>query len=520
MRTSFTSSASVPAGTAVIAIPVASEGPVPAEVGLSRAQLSAMGFEGRCCSTLALPPAPRSKSARVLVGIGAVKDLDENTMRNIGAAAARACSRHASMATTVAGAGRLDRRAAAKAFVEGAALALHRWAELKRDKSSVPSLRRIVLVSADAQVRAGIAEGTAVATAVCTARDHANTPPSHLTATRFAREAVAIARKTGLRATVYDKKQLQAMGCGGIVGVNAGSVEPPRVVKLVWAPAGATKKVVLVGKGVMYDSGGISLKPSDASHASMKMDMSGAAAVLGAMSALRALKVKTHVTAYLMCTDNLPSGSAMKLGDVLTFRNGKTAEIHNTDAEGRLILADGLSLGAETKPDAMVDIATLTGACMAALGKKMAGVLGNDQGVVDQLLASSRRTDELIWQLPLFGDYRALLDSNVADMKNVGGPYGGAITAALFLNEFTAGVPWAHLDIAGPMESDGDNGWLNRGATAFGTRLLIDFVANFQPVSAKKSAGRKPAAKKSAAKKSVSKPARKTAARRKPAAKK
>jgi leucyl aminopeptidase len=215
------------------------------------------------------------------------------------------------------------------------------------------------------------------------------------------------------------------------------------------------------------------------------------------MSALRALKVKTHVTAYLMCTDNLPSGSAMKLGDVLTFRNGKTAEIHNTDAEGRLILADGLSLGAETKPDAMVDIATLTGACMAALGKKMAGVLGNNQGVVDQLLASSRRTDELIWQLPLFQDYRALLDSNVADMKNVGGPYGGAITASLFLNEFTGGVPWAHLDIAGPMEADGDNGWLNRGATAFGTRLLIDFVANFDPAGlkqasvAKKSTGSK-----------------------------
>ncbi|MEY4009686.1 MAG: hypothetical protein RL644_208 [Actinomycetota bacterium] len=497
MRTTFTSSKSVPAGTAVVAIPVASDGPVPAEIGLTRAQLAAMGFEGRCCSTLALPPAARSKTARVLVGIGAVKDLDENTMRNIGAAAARACSRHASMATSIAGAGRLDRRAAAKVFVEGAALALHRWADLKHDKSSVPALRKVVLLSADAQVRTGIAEGTAVATAVCTARDHANTPPSHLTATRFAREAVAIARKSGLRATVYDKKQLQAMGCGGIVGVNAGSVEPPRVVKLVWAPAGAKKKVVLVGKGVMYDSGGISLKPSDASHASMKMDMSGAAAVLGTMSALRALKVKTHVTAYLMCTDNLPSGSAMKLGDVLTFRNGKTAEIHNTDAEGRLILADGLSLGAETKPDAMVDIATLTGACMAALGKKMAGVLGNNQGVVDQLLASSRRTDELIWQLPLFQDYRALLDSNVADMKNVGGPYGGAITASLFLNEFTGGIPWAHLDIAGPMEADGDNGWLNRGATAFGTRLLIDFVANFDPAGlkqasvAKKSTGSK-----------------------------
>ncbi|MFZ9445398.1 MAG: leucyl aminopeptidase [Ilumatobacteraceae bacterium] len=479
MRTTFTSSKSVPAGTAVVAIPVASDGPVPAEIGLTRAQLAAMGFEGRCCSTLALPPAARSKTARVLVGIGAVKDLDENTMRNIGAAAARACSRHASMATSIAGAGRLDRRAAAKVFVEGAALALHRWADLKHDKSSVPALRKVVLLSADAQVRTGIAEGTAVATAVCTARDHANTPPSHLTATRFAREAVAIAKKSGLRATVYDKKQLQAMGCGGIVGVNAGSVEPPRVVKLVWAPAGAKKKVVLVGKGVMYDSGGISLKPSDASHASMKMDMSGAAAVLGAMSALKALKVKTHVTAYLMCTDNLPSGSAMKLGDVLTFRNGKTAEIHNTDAEGRLVLADGLSLGVETKPDAMVDIATLTGACMAALGTKIAGVLGTNDAFIDQVKSAAGRADEPVWQLPLERDYRRLLDSNVADMRNIGGPYGGAITAALFLAEFTGDVPWAHLDIAGPMSVDGDDGWLSRGATGFGTRLLIDLALNF-----------------------------------------
>jgi len=487
MRTSFTVAKSVPATAAIIAIPVASDGPVPKEVSLTRAQLSAMGFEGKCCTTMPIAPAPGSKSARVLVGIGAVKDINEATMRNIGAAAARACAKHGSMATTLAGVSRLNKRSAAKVFVEGASLALHRWVNLKNDKSSLPTLTKITLVGDSADAKAGVAEGVAVATAVCTARDHANTPPSHLTATKFAKEAVAIAKKSGLKVTVYDKKQLEAMGCGGIVGVNAGSVEPPRVVKLVWAPAGATNKVVLVGKGVMYDSGGISLKPSDASHASMKMDMSGAAAVLGAMSALKALKVKTHVTAYLMCTDNLPSGSAMKLGDVLTFRNGKTAEIHNTDAEGRLILADGLALGAEGKPDAMVDIATLTGACLAALGKKMAGVLGNNQGVVDQLLASSGRTDELLWQLPLFQDYRALLDSNVADMKNVGGPYGGAITASLFLNEFTNGVPWAHLDIAGPMEADGDNGWLNRGATAFGTRLLIDFVANFKkPVKAPK----------------------------------
>jgi leucyl aminopeptidase len=180
-----------------------------------------------------------------------------------------------------------------------------------------------------------------------------------------------------------------------------------------------------------------------------------------------------------MCTDNMPSGSALKLGDVLTMRNGKTVEIHNTDAEGRLILADGLSLGSELKPDAMLDIATLTGACMGALGKHMAGVLGNNDGVLDQIRASSARTDELVWELPMHRPYRSLLDSNVADMRNIGGPLAGATTASLFLSEFVGATPWVHIDMAGPMESDGDNGWLNRGATAYGTRLMIDFCANF-----------------------------------------
>jgi leucyl aminopeptidase len=207
--------------------------------------------------------------------------------------------------------------------------------------------------------------------------------------------------------------------------------------------------------------------------------MSGAAAVLSAMSTLAALGCPTKVTGYLMCTDNRPSGSAMAMGDVLTFRNGKTSEIHNTDAEGRLILADGLSLAVESKPHAIVDIATLTGACIAALGPKIAGVLGSNQDFVDQVIGAASTTDEPVWQLPLERSYRRFLDSNVADMKNVGGPYGGAITAALFLNEFTGDVPWAHLDIAGPMNVDGDDGWLSRGATGYGTRLLIELAMKF-----------------------------------------
>jgi leucyl aminopeptidase len=197
------------------------------------------------------------------------------------------------------------------------------------------------------------------------------------------------------------------------------------------------------------------------------------------MSSLKALKCKSAVTGYLMCTDNMPSGSALKLGDVLTFRNGKTAEIHNTDAEGRLVLADGLALGVEAKPDAIVDIATLTGAIVGALGMKMSGVFGNDQPFVDRVKAAATETDEPLWQMPLESKYRKLLDSNVADMKNVGGPYGGAILAALFLNEFVGDTPWAHLDIAGTMNSESDDGWLSRGATGFGTRLLIQLALDF-----------------------------------------
>jgi leucyl aminopeptidase len=211
----------------------------------------------------------------------------------------------------------------------------------------------------------------------------------------------------------------------------------------------------------------------------MKMDMTGAAVVLATMSLLPALKPKVKVIGYLCCTDNMPSGSALKLGDVLTIRNGKTVEIHNTDAEGRLILADGLSLAVEEQPDAIVDIATLTGAVVLALGKKVAGVFGNDQAWIDQVLAAAARTDERAWPLPLVDDYRKLIDSNVADMKNVGGPYGGAILAGLFLREFVGGVPWAHLDIAGVMDSDADDGVLTKGATGYGVRLLADLLTSF-----------------------------------------
>jgi leucyl aminopeptidase len=471
---------SAPRTADAIGLPVASTGPVPRQLGLTRAALSAHGFDGKAGQVLVLPAA--TGPTLVAIGVGDPAALDGNALRNAAAALVRAAGKKAHIATSLADLEGVDSKTAGQVVAEGALLASYKYLGLKSDRSAASQLATLSLVAGDkraAGVRAGVDRGVVIAGATALARDLANTPPSHLTARQIAERAVEVGAAAGITVEVFDKDKLTAMGCGGIIGVNKGSTEPPRMVKLTYSPRNPTGHLVLVGKGVMYDSGGISLKPSDPMHAKMKMDMSGAAAVLGTMTTLKALKCKAAVTGYLMCTDNMPSGSAMKLGDVLTFRNGKTAEIHNTDAEGRLVLADGLSLAAEAKPDAIVDIATLTGAVLAALGAKIAGVIGNDQPFVDKVLAASKRTDESLWQLPLAKEYRKLLDSQVADMRNIGGPYGGAITAALFLNEFVADIPWAHLDIAGTMDVDGDDGWLSKGATAFGTRTLIELATTF-----------------------------------------
>jgi leucyl aminopeptidase len=213
----------------------------------------------------------------------------------------------------------------------------------------------------------------------------------------------------------------------------------------------------------------------------MKMDMAGAAAVLGTMSVLRALCCPTTVTAFLMCTDNMPSGSALKMGDVLTHRNGKTVEIHNTDAEGRLILADGLSLAAELKPDAIINVGTLTGAIFAALGEHLTGVFSNHEGFVAQVKASAARTDETVWQMPLDRRYRKQIDSAIADLRNMGDAQPGSITAALYLEEFVDGIAWTHFDICGTMKLDADDAWRSKGATGVCARLFADLALNFTP---------------------------------------
>ncbi len=278
---------------------------------------------------------------------------------------------------------------------------------------------------------------------------------------------------------VFGEEQLIEMGCGGILGVNLGSVDEPRLIKLSYRPESPTGHLGLVGKGIMYDSGGISLKPSDESHAQMKNDMTGAAAILGAMTALQDLGCAAAVTAYLCCTDNMPSGSAMKLGDVLRMRNGTTVEVLNTDAEGRLVMADGLCLAVEDGVDAVVDIATLTGACLRTFGVDIAGVMGNDRGLIDRLRVAGEVTDEPVWELPLHRPYRAQLESSIADLTNMGGVNAGSITAALFLEEFVDGIPWAHVDIAGTAQQPAVRTWRNKGASGFGAKLLIELATGF-----------------------------------------
>jgi leucyl aminopeptidase len=386
--------------------------------------------------------------------------------------------------------GGVGARAAGQAVAEGALLARYRYNALRSQPKDTALAELRVVCRPDGQtggtvevdeVVAGAAEGAVTARAATVACDLANTPAGHLTAPDLAEVAAELGRVHGFEVEAFDKQQLIEMGCGGLLGVNMGSVEEPRLVKLSYSPGGSpTGHLAMVGKGITYDSGGISLKPSDPMHLLMKMDMGGAAAVLGAFTGLRDLGVPARVTGYLSCTDNMPSGTAYMLGDVLRIRGGTTVEVKNTDAEGRLVMADAIVLAKEESPSALVDVATLTGAALTSLGPSLAALIGNHDGMLELLKDASAATDELVWQLPLERRYRKLLDSEIADISNLGGPHAGTITAALFLAEFVGDTPWAHVDIAGTMQVDADEAWRSKGATGFGARLLLEVARAFR----------------------------------------
>ncbi len=337
----------------------------------------------------------------------------------------------------------------------------------------------------------GLDRGFVIGEAINTARRWCDMPPSDLTPPIFAKEAQQLAKEYGLKATVFDKKAIVKMRMGGIEGVCRGSVHEPRLVILEYKAPKAKSTICLVGKGVTFDTGGLCIKPSAAMEG-MKDDMAGAGVVLAAMKVVAQLKPQVNVVAVAPLVENMPSGSAQKPGDVLRAFNGKTMEVVDTDAEGRLILADALSYAAATyKPDAMIDFATLTGACRLALGFFYAGLFTNSDWLAEKVIKASEHSGDRVWRMPMDPDYRPAIKSDIADVKNVGSAryMGGAITAALFLETFVGNTPWVHLDTAGPAFGVPDLSYLRPGATGFGIRLLFDLLFHWhdeEPVQKKK----------------------------------
>lgn len=471
-----------PVDAEALAVPVTSDGSVPDVLGIDAVALARSGFTPTVGRAIAFPSA--QQPVLVAIGVGAAGTLGVTELRDAAAAFARAVPNDAKLATRVPTTPGLPAGAAAAAIVEGIVLSRYRFSLRSTPQGPVP-LSSLVLVApegAENEVAAGAARGVATARAAAFGRDLAACPAGMLTATRLAELATDVGEASGLDVEVFDKAAIVELGLGGLLGVNRGSVEEPRMIVLRYVPAGEpTGHLALVGKGIMYDSGGISIKPGDLSHSQMKNDMTGAGDILAAMSVLAELGATTAVTGYLMCTDNMPSGSAMQLGDVLTTRGGRTVEVLNTDAEGRLVMADALVLAVEHGADAILDIATLTGQALRTLGEDVAALMSNSDDLAAQVTSAAEAVDEPVWRLPLVRRYRSELDSDIADIKNIGGPNAGSITAGLFLEEFVDGTPWAHVDIAGTAQSSTARRWINRGPTGFGVRLLIRFALDFRP---------------------------------------
>jgi leucyl aminopeptidase len=412
-----------------------------------------------------------------------VADAAPGALRRAGAALAR---RLPAGRTAVCTAVLAEPAESVQAFVAGLMLGSYQYS-LKSTAPGESGPAQVQLLLAGRQDAAALVGRAAiVAEAVALARDLTNTPSMTKSPAWLADEATRIAAARDLSCRVWTESELARDQFGGLLGVGSGSVRPPRLIELSYQPADARRHVVLIGKGITFDSGGLSLKPSD-SMKTMKTDMAGGAAVIATMSALAALGAPVRVTGLVAAAENLPSGTALRVGDVIRHYGGRTVEVLNTDAEGRLVLADALAYAdAELAPDVMVDLATLTGAARVALGTVMAALYATDDGLAAGLLAAGTASGDRLWRMPLAEDYRAGLDSPVADLANVAGGSrrAGSIDAALFLREFTGGRAWAHLDIAGAARATADDGEITKGATGFGTQLLLHWLTAGAPVTA------------------------------------
>jgi len=440
--------------------------------------------KGKAGEVAVLYPRGAVGARRVLVvGLGKAEAFDVEGVRRASAAAIKRArdlnAQHVATIVHGAGIGGLDAAAAAQATIEGALLATYRFAAQKQ-REAANEIASLTIVERDAArldtIRQGAALGEAVAGGVALARDLVNMPPNVATPTRLAEQARAIAAARGMDVTIGDRAWAAERNMGAFLAVAQGAGEPPAFIILEHnADRSDLPAIVLVGKGITFDTGGISLKPGDRMW-EMKSDMGGAAAVLGAMDVVGRLNLPLRVIGITPCTENMPDAAAYRPADVITASNGKTIEIISTDAEGRMVLADALVYAAQYEPAAVIDLATLTGACVVALGTGVAaGIFCNDDGLRDGLLAAADATYERLWPLPLYDDYRRSINSEVADMKNTGGRFGGVGTSAVFLREFT-GYPWAHLDIAGVALAEKSGDYAPVGGTGFGVRLLVEYL--------------------------------------------
>lgn len=456
------------------------------EVPHAKPAFDTKDFEGKSNQTaLIYCGSAYSTNKVILTGLGKKEKVDLECLRRAAAAATKSaqaskCSSVSFELPTVKGLGADE---VAQAVCEGAELSQYRYDKhktvTKNKGGALVKKFSIFTDKASAKLaKNGVDAANAIVIGVMAARDLANAPNNEIYPETLAKAAVALGKAHGFKTTVLDKKKIQALKMGGLLGVNQGSVRPP--VFIIMEHNGGPKSekpVVLVGKGVTFDTGGISIKPS-AGMSDMKGDMHGSATVIGTMASIAASKLKRNVIGLVPATENMPSGTAIVPGDILTFMNGKTAEIDNTDAEGRLILADALCFAERYKPQAVIDLATLTGACVVALGNVTTGMMGNDDGIKNRLRKSAARTNEYVCELPLYEEYEELISSDYADIKNSGGRGAGAITAGLFLQHFV-NYPWVHLDIAGTGMTSKPGHYTPRGCTGVGVRLLSDALKNW-----------------------------------------
>lgn len=436
-------------------------------------------FTGKANSTVVIRVGASHPVRKViLVGLGKPDALKLETLRRVAATIARTAKKQKTKTLAVSlPVYNNDPAATAQAIAEGAQLALYQDTRFKSEpEDKNPNIETIDLLGLAGQ-EAAITRAEQIVSGVILARQLVAAPANAVTPITMAETSQAIAKEHGLELQILEKEDCEKLGMGAYLGVAQASDLPPKFIHLTYKPATAPRrKLAIIGKGLTFDSGGLNIKGAGSGIETMKIDMGGAAATLGAAKAIGQLKPDVEVHFISAVTENMISGKAMHPGDILTASNGKTIEVNNTDAEGRLTLADALVYADKLGVDAIVDLATLTGACVVALGDDIAGLFTPDDGVASQLQTASEAAGEKIWRMPMEEKYFEGLKSGIADMKNTGPRYGGSITAALFLKQFVKDTPWAHLDIAGPVWADKENGYNGAGATGFGVRTLVSWV--------------------------------------------